>query len=194
MTQDDRQGAAGIEDAVRHRLRALRLARGWSLDELGRRAHVSSSTVSRIETGHRRLALDQLVTLARALETSVDALLAEAEPAIDDVVIHPRRDAANGITYWYLSRPDDTAGRIVAKLRLPASNRNTEPKVHPGREWFYVTQGTVLLRLGDREVLVEAGQAAEFDTSTPHAFRGHRAAAEVLSIFDTHGDRAHLHD
>lgn len=184
----------GLDDAVRHRLRSLRSAKGWSLDELGRRANVSPSTVSRIETGHRRLALDQLVDLARALETTVDALLADAEPSVDDVVIHPRRDAVNGITYWYLTRPDDPAGRLVAKLRLPASNRNTEPKVHPGREWFYVVEGTVLLRLGDREVLVETGQAAEFDTMTPHAFRGHRAAAEVLSVFDTHGERAHLQE
>lgn len=187
MTQD-----SVVEDVARQRLRSLRLARGWSLDELGRRAHISASTISRIETGHRRLALDQLVGLARALETTVDALLADAESAADDVVIHPTRNVADGATYWLLTRPDDTYGRVVAKVRLPASKRATAPKVHPGREWFYVLSGTVLLRLGEREVLVEPGQAADFDTMTPHVLSGHRGAAEVLSIYDGHGEHAHL--
>jgi transcriptional regulator with XRE-family HTH domain len=187
MTQDD-----AVERIARERLRSLRAARGWSLDELGRRAHLSASTISRIETGHRRLALDQLVVLARALETTVDALLADDDPSAEDIVIHPSRNVVEGVTHWLLTRPDDPSGRVVAKMRLPASNRTAEPKLHPGREWFYVLEGTVRLRLGDREVLVEAGQAAEFDTMTPHRFRGHRAAAEVLSIFDGHGDRAHL--
>ena len=51
---------------TRRRLRSLRLARGWSLDELAKRAHIGPSTISRIETDHRRIALDQLVALGRA--------------------------------------------------------------------------------------------------------------------------------
>lgn len=188
------QTGTTVERAARQRLRSLRLARGWTLEDLGRRAHVSASTISRIETGHRRLALDQLVALARALETTVDALLADDDPSTDDVVIHPTRDVANGLTYWLLTRPDDPSGRIVAKMRLPQAKRSIEPRVHPGREWFFVLDGTVRLRLGDREILVGAGEAAEFDTMTPHAFRGHGGPAEIMSIFDGHGDRAHLRE
>ncbi|HWG93798.1 MAG TPA: helix-turn-helix transcriptional regulator, partial [Mycobacteriales bacterium] len=50
-----------VEDTARRRLRTLRQARGWTLDDLAARSHVSASTISRIETGQRRLALDQLV-------------------------------------------------------------------------------------------------------------------------------------
>jgi mannose-6-phosphate isomerase-like protein (cupin superfamily) len=66
-------------------------------------------------------------------------------------------------------------------------------RVHPGRDWFYVLQGTVRLTLGEHEHLVEAGQAAEFDTMTPHRILGYGGPAEVLTIFDRHGERAHLH-
>src|SRR4051794_24911710 len=75
MTQDD----AAIEETARRRLRGLRTARGWSIDELARRAHISPSTISRLETGQRRLALDHLVVLARALGTTVDELLVDDE-------------------------------------------------------------------------------------------------------------------
>lgn len=187
-----------MEDTARRRLRSLRLARGWTIDELARRAHVGASTISRIETGHRRLALDHLVTLARALDTSVDELLVDDE-AEGDVVIRPTRDRAHGATYWLLTRRDDPAGRIVAKMRLPAVTRSgaqpaarPEGRVHPGREWFYVLDGTVRLLLGERELLVETGQAAEFDTMTPHWMGGHGSPAEILTIFDRHGERAHL--
>jgi transcriptional regulator with XRE-family HTH domain len=186
MTQDE-----VIEDTARQRLRTLRVARGWSIDELARRSHISSSTISRLETGHRRLALDHLVTLARALGTTVDELLVD-DDAAGDVVIRPTRDTVGGATYWLLTRPDDPSGRIVAKMKMPAGKRAPEPRVHPGRDWFYVLQGTVRLMVGDHEHLVEAGQAAEFDTMTPHWMLGHGGPAEVLTIFDRHGEHAHL--
>jgi transcriptional regulator with XRE-family HTH domain len=186
MTQEEM-----IESIARGRLRSLRLARGWTIDELARRAHIGASTISRIETGHRRLALDHLATLAKALNTTIDDLLSGDESGAD-VVIRPTRDVANGATYWNLTRHDDPSGRIVAKMRVPASKRPPQLRVHPGRDWFFVLQGTVRLLLGEREHLVEVGQAAEFDTTTPHAILGYGAPAEVLTIFDRHGERAHL--
>lgn len=186
MTQD-----TTIENIARRRLRSLRESRGWSIDELARRSHIGPSTISRIETGHRRLALDHLVTLAEALDTTIDELLADDGPDAD-VVIRPTRDTAHGATYWMLSRHDDPSGRIVAKMRIPASKRPPEPRVHPGRDWFYVLTGTIRIRLGEREHLVEAGQAAEFDTMTPHWILGYGGPAEILTIFDRDGERAHL--
>src|SRR4051812_25015331 len=111
MTHSD-----STEDHVRQRIRSLRLARGWSLDELARRSFIGASTISRIETGGRRIALDQLVTLAKALDVTVDQLL---DPVDEDVVIRPSRDTINGITVWPLTRPNDQSGRIVSKMRLP---------------------------------------------------------------------------
>ena len=129
MTQEDE-----IESTARRRLRSLRLARGWTIEELARRCHIGTSTISRIETGHRRITLDHLVTLARALDTAVDELL--AEDAGIDVVIRPNRETANGATYWLLNRHDDPSGRTVAKMRVPAAKRPLQARVHPGREWF----------------------------------------------------------
>ncbi|MDO8189237.1 XRE family transcriptional regulator [Conexibacter sp. JD483] len=184
-------GAAALEEVARRRLRTLRKARGWSLDELGRRTHIGPSTLSRLESGRRRIAIDHLVALARALDTTVEELVAEDED--EDVVIRPRRDQAGGSTFWLLTRPDDPSGRVVVKMRLPARRQLPETRVHPGRDWFYVLEGTVRLRLGGRELLVAAGNAAAFDTMTPHSMGGHGGPAEILSILDHHGERAHLH-
>lgn len=106
------------------------------------------------------------------------------------MVIRPTRDSAQGATYWLLTKPDED--RIVAKMRLRAVKRPREPRTHPGKEWFYVLDGTVRLNLGGHERLIETSQAAQFDTMTPHWMAGHGGPAELLTIFDRHGERAHL--
>lgn len=185
MTQE-----ADLESTARNRLRALRTARGMSLDQLAELTSMSASTLSRLETGRRRLAIDHLVTLARALGTTVDELLAAERE--EDVVIRPRRDSAGRFTFWSLTDPEESSGRVVVKVRIPQFARLPEPRVHPGRDWFYVLKGTLRLQLGGREVLVRSGQAASFDTMTPHSLGGHGGPVEILSILDHHGERAHL--
>ena len=184
MTQDGE-----LDNLVRQRIRGLRVARGWSLDELAARSYLSPSTLSRIETGHRRIALDQLAPIARALDTSLDRLV-ESEND-EDVVIRPHRDDARGVTTWLLSRPDAPHGVTVAKMRV---HRPVPPalKVPPGRDWFTVLSGTIVLRLGERAIRVEAGEAAEFSTMVPHAFGVQDGPAEVLCILDHDGERSHL--
>jgi transcriptional regulator with XRE-family HTH domain len=191
MKQEQATAASRIEDVVRRRLRSLRMARGWTLDELARRSNIGASTISRIETGHRRLAIDNLADLARALDTTVDELIGDAGD--DDIVIRPRRGVGpNGTVHWPLTRPNDPSGRVVVKMRIPASRQPPEPQVHPGRDWLYVLDGTARLVLGDTEHLVSAGHAAEFNTMTPHSIAGHGRSVEVLMIFDHHGEHAHV--
>ncbi|MFI6785706.1 cupin domain-containing protein [Nonomuraea sp. NPDC050383] len=61
------------------------------------------------------------------------------------------------------------------------------------REWFTVLSGTARLHLGERVILVSAGDAAEFSTMVPHAIGAHDGPVEILTIFDHDGQRAHLH-
>jgi transcriptional regulator with XRE-family HTH domain len=186
MTQE-----VDLDAVVRQRVRGLRLARGWSLDALAARCFMSPSTLSRIETGHRRIALDQLVPLARALGTTLDQLVEPVED--EDVVIRPDPEHVEGMTTWLLTRPGAIPGVVVAKMRITPERAAHGPGVHPGREWFTVLSGTVRLRLGERTILVGPGQAAEFSTMVPHAVEPHDGPVEILSIFDRDGERAHLH-
>jgi transcriptional regulator with XRE-family HTH domain len=193
MKQEEAVHDPDLDALVRQRIRGLRLARGWSLDELAQRCHVSPSNLSRIETGHRRIALDQLTVIARALGTTLDQLVETADD--DDVVIRPQRDVTRGRTTWILTPPERAPhGITVAKIRISKSEppERDQLRVHPGRDWFTVLSGTVRLRLGERVILVPTGQAAEFSTMTPHAINAHDGPAEMLCIFDHDGNQAHL--
>lgn len=49
------------------------------------------------------------------------------------------------------------------------------------------------LILGDRDIVVEAGEVADFDTQVPHWFGSTGdEPAEVLSLYGRHGETAHL--
>jgi transcriptional regulator with XRE-family HTH domain len=184
MTQDSE-----LDGLVRQRIRGLRVARGWSLEQLAARSYLSPSTLSRIETGHRRIALDQLAPIARALGTTLDQLVESGRD--EDVVIRPHRDDGRGITTWLLSREGTPAGMTVAKLRI-TRQMPADLRVHPGHDWFTVLSGTVALRLAERTILVRAGEAAEFSTMVPHTFGAVGGPAEVICILDHDGQRTHL--
>ncbi|MFF2555057.1 helix-turn-helix domain-containing protein [Nocardia sp. NPDC058058] len=183
MTQNDGE----LDSLVRKRIRALRVAQGWSLEELATRAHLSQSTLSRIENGQRRLALDQLVTLARALGTSLDQLV---ETAADDIVTSPMIDAAHGLMRWSMKAEP---GMSVVRQRMtePPPDNPARMRAHPGREWLVVLSGTAILMLGHKRFRVEANQAAEFPTMLPHAIGAEGGPCEILGIFDRDAQRGH---
>lgn len=183
MTQAD----GDLDGLVRKRLRALRVAQGWTLDALAARARLSPSTLSRIETGQRRLALDQLVTLARALDTSLDQLV---ETTTEDVVSNPIHDAALQAMRWTL-RADPDITVVRQRLVEPPPDNPSRLRAHPGREWLVVLSGAVTLLLGNRRLRLEANQAAEFPTMLPHAIGTAGGPAETLGIFDRDARRGH---
>jgi transcriptional regulator with XRE-family HTH domain len=179
-----------LDALVRSRIRSLRQAQGWSLDALAERSNLSPSTISRIETGKRAISLDVLLPLARALQVDLESLL-EGESEDPDVVIRPVASTRLGVTTWPLSKP--TGNTIAVKMRLQPRKQRHEPRVHPGHDWFFVLSGRIRLTLGERTIWVEAGEAAEFSTMTPHCVDAVGGPAELVMIFDRDGRHAHLH-
>lgn len=179
-----------VEELVRARLRAIRQHQGWTLDDLAERSGVGASTISRIETGGRAISLDVLIPLARELGVGVDELV--ASEADEDVVIRPTAVGWHGATVWSLSRPDSPMSAF--KMRLEPVDHQPEPKVHPGHDWMFVLDGAVNLTLGERTILVRAGESAEFSTMTPHGFAAAGGPAEVIMLLDRDGARMHASD
>ena len=176
------------EDRIRHRLRALREERGLSLDAVAEAAGMAPSTLSRLETGKRRLAVDHLAPLARALGTSVDALLSSRPEG--DPRVRRRARTVDGMRVLPLSRAGGS-GPHAYRLTIPERGA-PDPRSHEGHEWLYVLSGRIRLVLGDEDVVLSAGEAAEFSTWTPHWLSGVGGPAEVLVLMSHHGERAHL--
>ena len=149
---------------------------------------MAPSTLSRLETGKRRLAVDHLAPLARALGTSVDALLAP-QPQSDPRVRRRAKTVAG--TRWLPLSHEFGSGPRAYHLTLPERGE-PEPRTHEGHEWLYVLSGQVRLVLGDQDLVLSPGEAAEFSTWTPHWMSGVGGPAQLLVLMGHHGERAHL--
>jgi transcriptional regulator with XRE-family HTH domain len=179
-------------DALGPRLRQLRLRRGVTLTELAAETGISASTLSRLEAGLRRPTLEQLLPLARAYGVTLDELV--GAPPTGDPRINLRPIAcADGSTILPLTR---RPGGIQAyKFVLPTGAEDREPdlRTHEGHDWVYVLNGTLRLVLGEHNLILEPGEAAEFDTRTPHWFGATGSGpVEYLSLIGRQGERAHV--
>ncbi|MFE9850026.1 XRE family transcriptional regulator [Streptomyces sp. NPDC005576] len=190
MTDD---GLDGTRAAMGPGLRAAREQRGATLAGVSRATGISPSTLSRIETGRRKPTLEVVLRLAKEYGVSLDALAGIAPaPAAEP----PRTPAP-------LSFGDDKAvlpltryvgGLHAHKHVLPAfGNPPQRPRQvsHEGHEWLCVLYGRLWLALGGQDLVLAAGDVAEFDTRTPHGVvnAGPGGPVEYLILFGPQGER-----
>lgn len=182
----------GVLDAVGPRLRALRRERGRTLTELSETTGISVSTLSRLESGKRRPTLELLLPLARAHGVQLDEMV--GAPATGDPRIHPRPFTRHGQTFVPLTR--HLGGLHAYKQIMPVRGDpevRPEQATHEGYEWLYILSGRLWLALGEHDLVLTAGEAAEFDTRTPHGFgNAGRQPVEFLTLFGTQGERMHV--
>ena len=187
MTEDLEHAIA----TVGPRLRELRQQREATLTDLSAQTGISVSTLSRLESGDRRPTLELLLPLARAYGVTLDELV--DAPPTGDPRIHLRPVKRHGMTMLPLTR---RAGGIQAyKLVIPAGGRRAKPELqtHEGYEWLYVLSGRLRVVLAEHDLVLSPGEAAEFDTRTPHWFgAAGDEPVEFLSLFGRQGERAHL--
>jgi transcriptional regulator with XRE-family HTH domain len=174
-----------ILDGIGPRLRTLRRDRGLTLQALAATTGISVSTLSRLESGRRRPTLDLLIPLARAHRVALDQLV--AAPASGDPRVHlePLRKGHGSVLVPLTRYP----GRVQVFKQVLAPR---EPKLvtHDGYEWLYVLAGELRLILGEQELTLRPGEAAEFDTRQPHWFGpAGTGAVEILHLFGPRGDR-----
>ncbi|KJS59669.1 helix-turn-helix transcriptional regulator [Streptomyces rubellomurinus] len=176
---DDTLGAMGP------RLRAAREQHGATLTGVSRATGISPSTLSRIETGRRKPTLEVLLQLAKAYGASLDELAGTAP------TVAPRR-SGNDKTVLPLTRY--VGGLHAHKHVLPAVDAppaRPRQASHDGYEWLCVLYGRLWLALGTQDLVLNAGDVAEFETRTPHglANAGPGGPVEYLIMFGPQGER-----
>lgn len=94
---------------IGERLRVLRQARGITQTRLARLLGTHQTGISQVERGHRGLTLQQVVKLARVLETSTDELLALGDHAHVQALPKDRQILKRMRQIEKLPRPDRQA-------------------------------------------------------------------------------------
>ncbi|MER7937393.1 XRE family transcriptional regulator [Streptomyces sp. NPDC093272] len=183
MTTDD------VLAGVGPRLRRLRKEREVTLAALSETTGISVSTLSRLEAGLRKPSLELLLPIAQAHQVPLDELV--GAPPVGDPRVRAKPMERYGRTFWPLTR--QPGGLQAFKVVEPRRKLDPEPRTHEGYEWLYVLSGKLRLVLGDHDVVLAAGEAAEFDTRVPHWFGSTgEGPVEFLSLFGPQGERMHV--
>ncbi len=174
------------------RLRKARLARGLSLRGLAEVVGVSPSLISQVETGRAKPSVNTLYGLANELGISLDVLLfmdtqvpaedagteAWAEPLETTLPHDPVQRAASrssirlgsGVV-WERLTTESIRNVDFLQVTYEVGGESSPADAfqrHSGQEWGYVLSGTLMVRIGFDEFLLQPGDAISFDSATPH--------------------------
>ena len=193
MTQADAATAERIiaEKQVGERIRRLRLKKSMGLVELGKHTGLSASFLSQLETGRVVPTLRNLARIAMVFSKDLSYFF-ESEPAAM-FRVHRQKDRVRlpqtGVeppTYTFESLgylvPDRHMDPYFAEFLPLAGSAEAKAHLHAGFEFLYLLDGEMELRHGDKECTLAAGDAAYFDSGTPHSYRclGRRSAKAII--------------
>jgi len=168
---------------VGNRLRAERERRGISLRELARRVGVSPSLVSQIELDRVNPSVSTLYSLVTELGMTMSDVFGDGRPAeraaqqprsSDGLAERPetRRviNLASGVRWERLTPHSDSDVEFLYVTYPIGAESCPEDALmtHGGREYGYVTSGTLGVLVGFEEYELQPGGSIAFDSSSPH--------------------------
>lgn len=159
------------------RVRALRKARDWTLEQAATKAGLARSTLSKIENGQMSPTYDALKKLAVGLEISIPQLFTppRAEKVNGRLTFTKSGDGAHLMTVTY--EHELLADKLTKKQMLPYRARVRARDIadfdgwvrHDGEEFLYVLTGVVRLYTEFYEPIeMRRGDSAYYDATMGH--------------------------
>jgi transcriptional regulator with XRE-family HTH domain len=182
------------EYAIGERVRALRLKKKMGLVELGKHTGLSPALLSKIERGRLFPTLPTLLRIALVFSVGLDYFFAGAreKPLVAiarrrERVTLPDRPGTPDVAYRFQSLDFHATERRFDSFYVefqPVPPDKLRPHAHPGVEFIYVLDGTLVVKLDAAEHVLEAGDAIYFDAAAPHAYRrrGQRRCRAVVVV------------
>jgi transcriptional regulator with XRE-family HTH domain len=184
--------AVGRERMVElgERLREVRKARGFSLQQVADLANLSKGFVSQVESGTTNPSIASLKRIATVLDTPLGALFGPESngegaqagalappPETGDVRI-VRRDRRKMLAWpgaqmkTYMLTPDlQRKLEVTLNVYDPGGQSGDEPLVHEGEEFGVVLEGRIEVTIGDHTHVLEVGDSIYFPSNLPHRTR-----------------------
>jgi len=161
------------------RIRELRDTVGYSPKEMAEACRVSETQYLSYETGGEDIPIGFLIEMANRFQIDSTVLLTGEEPKLHAFCL---TRAGQGVrvernaNYSYRSLAYNFIGKESDPLYVVVS---PEPEgapisvnAHPGQEFDYILSGTMRMKIGDKEILMQPGDSIYFDSSAPHGMLG----------------------
>lgn len=169
------------------RVKGMRQARRWTLDQLAVAAGVSRRMVVNVEQGAANPSVGTLLRISDALGVGLPALVEHPEA---NVVKVTRR--GEGAALW--TGTSGGRGVLVAGtgppdvLELwdwtlgPGDEHQSEAHTAGTKELIHVTEGAVTLQVADQPIVLQVGDAVSFPGDVAHSYSNLAAASARFSL------------
>ncbi len=165
------------------KLRTLRLRKSMGLVELGKHAGLSPAMLSKLERGKLYPTLPTLLRISMVFGVGLEHFFTDERKRHVVAIAHkkerlrfPESTSAGSIAYQFESldfkATDRKLNAFLAEFE-PVAAEKVRPHQHAGVEGLYLISGSLDLTIGSEKYLLEAGDAAYFDSSVRHSY--HRA-------------------
>jgi transcriptional regulator with XRE-family HTH domain len=179
----------GLAVTIGARVRALRQALGWTLDDAAERSGVSRRMIVKVEKGETNPSVGTLLRLGDALGASLPTLVARDDAA--PAAVTPRGE---GTILW--ASPAGGEGVLLSGSSTPAVLALWSWRLMPGdthasnahpagtREILHVTSGAITLSISSDPMELSEGDTFSFGGDQPHSYAnaGHEPATFTLVV------------
>jgi quercetin dioxygenase-like cupin family protein/DNA-binding transcriptional regulator YiaG len=181
---------SGHED-IGQRIKAIREAKGLSLDELSHMTGFDVELLASIENCDVQPQLGTAIKLSKALDSALGRLVSGVGEKLYSItrkeeqkIIH-RSTSQKGKkqAYTYLSLAPEVKGRHMESfiVRLEEAQEK-ERSVHHGEEFIYVLEGSVSLDIGGEHYNLYPGDSAYYLSTTPHLIAAASGRATIIAV------------
>lgn len=179
--QNALQSPARLTDLIGARVRALRLARGMSVNKLAAAAGVSAGIVSQIERDRANPSLSTIEKICAALAVPSDAVLA-VEPVSTDPSFVCRAGSRNHILVGtapilkeMISPPGNPSLRMMI-ISLPPGSENLDVVIENGQKAGLVLEGEIRIVVSGVAATLHTGDSFQFASDQPHSLHNDSSA------------------
>jgi transcriptional regulator with XRE-family HTH domain len=167
--------------SIGEKLRTLRLRKSMGLVELGQHTGLSAALLSKLERGKLFPTLPTLLRIAIVFGVGLEHFFTDEGKRREVGIVRreervrlPERPGIRDVQYYFESLDFPAMARKLSAFladfqELPPEK--TKPHQHPGVEFLYLLKGSLILKMGSDEFILEAEDAMYFDSTVPHSYR-----------------------
>ena len=167
--------------SIGEKLRTLRLRKSMGLVELGKHTGLSAALLSKLERGKLFPTLPTLLRIALVFGVGLDYFFTDerkrrvvALVRREERIRLPERPNAQDVPYFfecldYRANERKLSAFYAEFQDIPAEK--LKPHQHPGIEFLFLIKGSLTLKIGSEEFLLEADDSIYFDSAVQHSYR-----------------------
>jgi transcriptional regulator with XRE-family HTH domain len=167
--------------SIGEKLRSMRLRKSMGLVELGKHTGLSAALLSKLERGKLFPTLPTLLRIAMVFGVGLDYFFTDERKRRvvgivrkDERVRFPERPGAQDVQYYFECLDYRATERKLSAFLADFQDVAVEklkPHQHPGVEFLFILKGSLTVKIGSEEFLLEPEDAIYFDSAVLHSYR-----------------------